>query len=77
MEHRLERGGIKNWPKIKIDLYFFVKIEKKIKIAREKLKKKSKIRIKIEQKVNFEIIYKENQYNMSRYILRDKVYKKI
>ena len=47
-------GGIKNGPKIKMDQYFFIEIEKKnqIKMARgRKLKKKSKIRIKIEQKV--------------------------
>ena len=59
MEHRLGRGGFKNWPKIKIDQYFFEikknEIKKKIKIAKEKVKieKKSRIRIKIEQKVNF------------------------
>jgi hypothetical protein len=50
MEHRLGRGGFKNWPKIKIDQYFF-EIKKKIKIAKAKVKieKKSRIRIKIEQ----------------------------
>jgi hypothetical protein len=30
MEHRLGRRGIKNGPKIKIDMYFFVEIEKKM-----------------------------------------------
>ena len=43
------RGFIKNGPKIKIYEYFFVEIEKK----------KSLIRLKIEQKVN--LVMKENQ----------------
>jgi len=30
MEHSQRRGGIKNGPKIKIDMYFFVEIEKKM-----------------------------------------------
>jgi len=30
MEHRLGRRDINNGPKIKIDYYFFVEIEKKI-----------------------------------------------
>ena len=49
MEHRLRRGGIKNGPKIKINQYFVVEIEKKIKLKLQgvcKLKKKSKNRTK-------------------------------
>ena len=47
MEHRLERSGIKNWPKIKIDKYFFVEIEKKI----SKNQIKIAIWVQIEKKI--------------------------
>jgi len=57
MEHRLEKRCIKNETKIKIDEFFFVEIEKKKSIQNckrgSKLKKTSKIRIKIEEKVDF------------------------
>ena len=39
MEHRLGRDGIKNGPKIKIDQYFFVEIEKKIRKNQIKIAK--------------------------------------
>ncbi len=54
MEHRLRRGGTKNGPKIKIDFFLFVEIEKKFKKIKSKLqggcklKKKFQIRLKIE-----------------------------
>jgi hypothetical protein len=59
MEHRLGRRGIKNGPKTKIVSIFLSKLRKKNKL---KLQggvnwKKSKIRIKIEQKVNLDWKY--------------------